>query len=123
MFEKLKKWYNVFQVKDEVKKYTKNEQSAKEIATANKQPYIEVLNTHVNPENVRFGFFELDWNDYFIEQLKTSGYQGNTPEEIVDLWFQDLCRNIGSEEGVDMNRRPSGYINVNRTNDGKTEIS
>ena len=98
-------------------------ETAKDIATKNKEPWVAVLDTHVNKDNIRNGFFELDWNEYFVLQLKTNGYQGDTEESIVDQWFQDLCRNIGSEAGVNMERRGSGYINVNNIGDGRTEIS
>ena len=83
---------------------------------------MEVLDTHVNKENVRNGFFELDWNEYFVLQLRSNGYQGDTDESIVDQWFQDLCRNIGAEAGVDMERRGSGFVNRALRDDGKTEI-
>lgn len=95
----------------------------KERATELKQPYVEVLNTHVNKENVRNGFFELDWNEYFVVQLTEAGYKGESEEAIVDQWFQDLCRNIGAEEGINMDRRGSGYINVNNLGNGKSEVS
>jgi hypothetical protein len=95
----------------------------KEAATAKNEAYIAVLDTKVNPENPRNGFFELDWNEQFVLQLKVAGYFGETDEEIVDRWFQDLCRNIGNETGVDMDRRGAGYINVNNLGNGKSEIS
>lgn len=95
----------------------------KEIATEKKEPWVTVLETHVNSENVRNGFFELDWNEYFIVQLRSNGYQGDSEEAIVDKWFQDLCRNIGAEEGVSMERRGSGFINVNDLGNGKSEVS
>jgi hypothetical protein len=96
--------------------------SPKERATEAKEPWVEVLDTHVNKENVRNGFFELDWNEYFVLQLRSNGYQGDTDEAIVDQWFQDLCRNIGAEAGVDMERRGSGFVNRALRDDGKTEI-
>ena len=43
-------------------------------ATAKGEPYVAVLDTHVNKDNIRNGFFELDWNDLFIVQLKQAGY-------------------------------------------------
>ena len=97
--------------------------SSKERATNNKEPWIAVLDTHVNKENVRNGFFELDWNEYFVLQLRSEGYTGNSDEEVVDIWFQELCRNVGSDEGVDMDRRGSGYINRALRDDGKIEVS
>jgi hypothetical protein len=97
--------------------------SPKEIATEKKEPWVAVLDTHINKDNVRNGFFELDWNEYFVLQLKSNGYQGDTEESIVDQWFQELCRNIGSESDINMDRRGSGYINVNNLGDGRSEIS
>jgi hypothetical protein len=101
----------------------KKVKSPKEEATAKKQPWVGVLETHVNPDNPGNGFFELDWNEYFIVQLKGHGYDGPTEESIVDAWFQTLCRNIGNEAGLDMERRGSGYINVNNLGNGKSEVS
>jgi len=95
----------------------------KEIATANKEPWVAVLTTHVNKENIRNGFFELDWNEYFVLQLRSAGYTGETDEAIVDAWFTELCRNVGTEQGVDMSRRGSGYVNRALRDDGRTEIS
>jgi hypothetical protein len=95
----------------------------KEIATANKEPWVAVLTTHVNKENIRNGFFELDWNEYFVLQLRSAGYTGETDEIIVDSWFTELCRNVGTEAGVDMSRRGSGYVNRALRDDGRTEIS
>ena len=97
--------------------------TAKEIATEKKEPWVAVLDTHVNKDNIRNGFFELDWNEYFVLQLKSNGYQGDTEESIVDQWFQDLCRNIGNEADINMDRRGSGYINVNNLGNGKSEVS
>jgi hypothetical protein len=122
MFEKLKQWWATRQAAKQYAGKSSDPKTAKEIATANKQPYIVVLDTQVNPDNIRNGFFELDWNEYFIVQLRAGGYQGNTEEEIVDLWFQDLCRNIGNEAGVEMDGRGAGYVNRALREDGKTEI-
>ena len=95
----------------------------KEAATARKEAYIAVIDTKVNPENPRNGFFELDWNEYFVLMLTTNGYSGKTEEEIVDQWFQDLCQEIGTSDGLPMDRRGSGYINVNNLGNGKSEVS
>lgn len=95
----------------------------KERATEAKEPWVAVLDTHVNKENVKNGFFELDWNEFFVLQLKEAGYKGDTDEAVVDLWFQELCKNVGAEAGVDMERRGSGFVNVNNLGNGKAEVS
>jgi hypothetical protein len=70
--------------------------SPKERATRKKEPWVGVLNTHVNKDNVRNGFFELDWNEPFVLKLKQEGYgeDGDKDEEIVDRWFRELCANV-----------------------------
>jgi hypothetical protein len=97
----------------------------KERATRKQEPWVAVLQTHVNKENLRNGFFELDWNEYFVVQLKQQGYglDGDPDEEIVDRWFRALCNDIAGDEGINMDRRGSGYINVQHIGSGKSEIS
>jgi hypothetical protein len=76
--------------------------TAKERATRKEEPYVAVLNTHVNKDNVRNGFFELDWNDHFVLKLKQEGYgyDGDKDEEIVDRWFRELCANVVVDENL-----------------------
>ena len=64
--------------------------SPKERATAKGEPWVAVLDTHINKENIRNGFFELDWNDEFVVQFKQAGYgfDGDPDEESVDRWFR-----------------------------------
>lgn len=98
--------------------------SAKEIATAKGEPWVEVLDMHVNAENVRNGFFELDWNEYFIVQLKQAGYgfEGDPEEEIVDRWFRDLAGNMLAEAGQDTTRVFGGFVNVSKLGNGKAAV-
>ena len=97
----------------------------KERATARGEPYIAVLETHVNKDNLRNGFFELDWNDEFVLQLRQAGYgfEGDPDEEVVDRWFRTLCKDVAGEEGVDMTDRGAGYINVKKIAESKSEVS
>ena len=96
----------------------------KAAATRRKEPYIEVLDMQVNEDNIRNGFFELDWNKYFIQELLRNGYgsDGDKDEEIVDRWFKDIIYNMLQEEGLDTNRN-AGYINVVPIDKGKSEVS
>ena len=98
--------------------------SPKERATAQGMPYVTVLDTHVNKDNIKNGFFELDWNDLFIVQLKQAGYgfDGDPDEEIVDRWFRDIVKGMLEEEGLDTNRG-AGYINVIPITKDKSEVS
>ena len=93
-------------------------------ATKKGEPWVAVLDTHVNKDNPRNGFFELDWNEHFIVDLKKAGYgfDGDPDEEIVDRWFRDLASNMLAEAGQDPTRG-SGYINVNRISETRSEAS
>jgi len=93
-------------------------------ATARGEPYVAVLDTHVNKDNIRNGFFELDWNPEFIVQLKQAGYgfEGDPEEVIVDRWFRDLAGNMLAEAGQDTSRVYGGYINVNKLGNGKASV-
>jgi hypothetical protein len=74
--------------------------SPKELATKNKQPYVCVLDTHIDPKDPANGYFELDWNSYFIDDLRKAGYTGKTDEEILDNWFKALCQNVLAEDNI-----------------------
>ena len=96
----------------------------KAAATKRKEPWVNVLDMQVNEENIRNGFFELDWNKYFIQELLAAGYgsEGDEEEQIVDRWFKDIIFNMLQEEGLDTSRG-AGYINVVPIDKGKSELS
>ena len=48
----------------------KAKMAPKDRATKLKEPWVGVLETHVNKDNIRNGFFELDWNEYFVLKLR-----------------------------------------------------
>jgi hypothetical protein len=106
-----------------------NEEKRREIlakekaeATAKGEPWVGVLDTQLNPDNIKNGFFELDWNNEFIEQLVDAGYQGETNEQIVDAWFRTIAMQILGEQGMDT-AREMGYINVVPIDKDKSEVS
>jgi len=144
----LKKMLGVDQLEDKLKAATDAleqarmdaEQAAREaelarldpkaLATAAGEPYISVVNLEIDDANATYGSVELDWNEAFIKKLRGLGYPGATDEAVVDLWFQDVCRNILLEtyEQEVANREPVApnnvrYINRKTTPDGKTEVS
>jgi len=109
-------------VEEEMKLLKKKDPKA--YATRRKEPWVNVLDMQVNEENIRNGFFELDWNDLFIKELITNGYGTNDDpqEEIVDRWFRDIVYNMLAEEGMDTDRG-AGYINVVPIDKGRSEVS
>ena len=96
----------------------------KAYATRKKEPWVNVLDMQVNGDNIRNGFFELDWNKYYIQELIENGYgeESDPEEEIVDRWFRDIVYNMLQEEAVD-SKVNTGYINVVPIDKGKSEVS
>lgn len=82
----------------------------KKEATEQNKPWVNVLNTHVNENDIKNGFFELDWNDIFIEVLLDEGYIGESQEEIVEKWFNTIIANILNEEGYEPDSVNSGNV-------------
>lgn len=107
------------QAKEEEAKLT-----PKERATKKGESWVSVLDTKVNKDNPRNGFFELDWNELFIEELKKAGYgfDGDPDEEIVDRWFRDIVKNMLADEGMDTSRG-AGFININKISKNQSEAS
>ena len=128
MWKKIKSTLNKLQGNKEVVKETTEDKrrailaTEKEHATAKGEPWVAVLDTQLNPDNIKNGFFELDWNNQFIEELLDAGYTGETNEEIVDGWFKTIAVQILGEQGVET-AREMGYINVVPIDKDKSEVS
>ncbi len=90
----------MFGKKPEPKKKSAPKLSEKEKATRAGEPWVSILNVDIDEMDINNGAFEMDWNDKFVLNLIKAGYkQGDddTDEEIVDRWFQQVCRNIALE--------------------------
>ena len=95
MLDKIRK---AFKAKPEPKPEPKRKKkSEKELATEAGEPWVGVIGMEVDTNTLDQGAFELDWNDQFVAKLVRAGYQGKTDSDIVDNWFQDVCRNIVME--------------------------
>ena len=86
------------------------------------EPWVAVLDTQVNPDDIKNGFFELDWNNEFIERLLDAGYSGETNEQIVDAWFRTIVTQMLEDDGQSTDRG-MGYINVVPIEKGKSSVS
>jgi hypothetical protein len=98
--------------------------SEKDKATSRGEPWVSVIQTNINQHDPRNGFFELDWNHKFIENLihHGYGYEDDPEEEIVDRWFRDLAGNLLAEHNLPTNVM-GGYINVSSISKEHTEVS
>ena len=105
MLENIKKWFGknteeekvVLQPKPAPLKKKEPEKTAKQLATEAGEPYVAVLGMDVDLNNLHQGAFELDWNEIFVARLIKAGYQGKVDADIVDQWFQNVCRHVVME--------------------------
>ena len=125
--------FDIFKKKKPVKvqapRESKVKQTEKEIATEKGEPWVGILSMDVDPENMHQGAFELDWNDKFVANLVRAGYQGkpdDTDAEIVDRWFQNICRHVVMEtweQEQAMNPDANRVVQTRNIGGGRTEVS
>ena len=82
------------------KKADEARKQAKELATANNEPWVQIIELGIDNKNPSQGYFELDWNRQMIDMLAENGYSGRTEQEIIDLWINDICRGVVSGDEI-----------------------
>ena len=101
----------------------KDSAEAKKIANKKKEPFIEVVGLDIDAENPVQGAFELDWNKYFVDELRSKGFVGDTDEDVVDQWFNQVCKNVALSQWEDF---PEGnrnsFVETTDIGDGRKEI-
>lgn len=102
-------------------------------ATILREPWFNIVGAdrNIRGENVNMAI-ELDWNEFFVDFLRSKGWVGVTDDEIVDKWFEEAMRQMLDidQDGNDIDDGsddplPSvnSHIRKSRTDDGKTEYS
>lgn len=106
----------------------KKKKTDKELATEAGEPYVAIVSMDIDPNNLHQGAFELDWNEIFIARLVKAGYmmkREDTDAEIVDRWFQNVCRHVVMEtwEQEQAMRQSGIYVSTRNIGDGRSEVS
>ena len=102
--------------------------SAKQLATESNLPYVNILSMDVDLDNLHQGAFELDWNEIFVARLVKAGYmikKDDTDAEIVDRWFQNVCRHVVMEtwEQEEAIAKSGMWVRSTDIGGGRTEVS
>lgn len=101
--------------------------SDKDIATERGEPWVNVIGMELDPDNMSQGAFELDWNEIFVARLVKAGYMmkpTDTDAEIVDRWFQNVCRNVVLETWEqEQAMNPNRVVKSRDIGDGRREVS
>lgn len=128
MFEKLRGRFGKKKPVQQERPAVPPRKNAKDLATERGEPWVEILSMNIDPRNLHQGSFELDWNEIFIARLVKAGYmmkKEDTDAEIVDRWFQNVCRHVVMEtwEQEEAIRKSGVYVQRRDIGDGRSEIS
>ena len=85
------------------------------------EPWISMPKIAWDPENSSKTYFELDYNDAFIEFLRENNYQGSD-DDCVNRWLSDICYSVLDDINQPEPELVSTIRKV-RLPDGKTEHS
>ena len=110
------------------KKVKEEPKTAKQIATDKKEPYVNIVSLDVDLDNLHQGAFELDWNEIFVARLVKAGYmikKDDTDAEIVDRWFQNVCRHVVMEtwEQEEAIAKSGMWVRSTDVGNGRSEVS
>ena len=65
------------------------------------EPWVSMPRIHWNPMGKNRAYFEMDYNEHFVAQLRENGYEGEETE-MVNQWMNDVCVSILEEiNGMD----------------------
>jgi hypothetical protein len=140
MFDSLKKWFgtghNVNPAPTQARpkpppappRKQQPAKTEKELATEAGEPYVAILKMDVDPNNLHQGAFELDWNEIFVARLVKAGYmmkKDDSDSEIVDRWFQNICRHVVMEtwEQEEAMRKSGIWVKTTDIGGGRSEVS
>ena len=118
-------WFKNRKKKDVVEQAKALDLTAKQAATMAGEPYVAILSLEVDPTTMAAGSIELDWNDIFVARLIKRGYIGKTDADVVDQWFQEVCRGIVMElwEQQEAQEEPMRRTRTRDLGNGRTEVS
>jgi len=54
-------------------------------------PWVEIEGDYYDEEQKRMKI-KFDWNDAFIQLLKKKGYPGESEDDMVQMWLQEIAR-------------------------------
>jgi hypothetical protein len=68
----------------------------KQRADIKKEPWVSMPVINWDPNISNRTFFELDYNEYFLQHLRNNGYDGDD-DAIINRWLNDICISIAED--------------------------
>jgi len=85
------------------------------------EPYMAMPKISWDPVDPSKTYFELDYNEHFVNFLEQNGYSGSE-EEIINRWLNDVCLSV-VDDSTPIENEFVKTVRTVRRNDGKTEHS
>jgi len=97
--------------------------SEKQIFTDQGKPWVNVVGFELDKGNPSQGAFELDWNVHFVNQLRKEGFPGKLDEDVVDNWFNAVCKNVALQTWENYNADPENrFVEKTKIDKNRTEV-
>jgi hypothetical protein len=61
-----------------------------------KQPWVSMPVINWDPNISNRTFFELDYNEHFLQHLRNNGYDGDD-DTVINRWLNDICISIAED--------------------------
>jgi len=81
-----------------------------------KEPWVSMPVINWDPNISNRTFFELDYNEHFLQHLRNNGYDGDD-DTIINRWLNDICISIAE----DINGMEAELITPTRRSDPDAE--
>lgn len=96
-------------------------------ATIVGEPWFTILHAEygMNSDGRHNFAFELDWNDAFVNELRSAGWDGTNDNNIVDQWFSMVCKQVFSDSPEEFEVLPFGSPKIfkNKLDNNRSEYS
>ena len=61
------------------------------------EPWVNVIKLSWNPQDPTQSYFELDYNEQFIQFLRDNGYTYTLETQVIENWLNDVCRSVAND--------------------------
>lgn len=88
-------------------------------ATLDNKPFVAVKPNYDETTGDDF-YLEVEYNELFLEKIKKEGYDGDTPEEMLDQWLKyKVVKSFDNLDEIVYNEMPTNIRKLDIDNTGK----
>lgn len=69
----------------------------RKLADMRSEPWVSMQDIKWDPADPSRSYFEMDYNEQFVQHLRSNGYKGVSDDQIVDSWLTEVCRAVAMD--------------------------